>query len=65
MNKLEIYQGKDSHKFGHEKIEIWVSSIFLPNLSLIGPLTTDIYYRTEITGQTNTHIENKSDTLPI
>ena len=50
-----------------------VSSTFPPNLSLIGPLTTEIYYRTGITGnhrQTNTETdrqtqtETESDTLP-
>ena len=33
---------------------MWVLSITTPNLSLISSLTTEIYYRTEITG--NAHI---------
>ena len=37
---------------------MWVYSIFPPNLSLIGPLTMEIYYKTGIAGtdtQTDTH----------
>ena len=49
--------------------------IFYLSLSLIGPLTTEIYYQTGITGNTDTHTdtqtdrqthtETESDTLPI
>ena len=42
-------------------IETWASSP--PNLSLIGPLTAEIYYRTGITGNTDT--QTQSDILPI
>ena len=49
---------------------MWVSSILLPSLRLIGPLTTEIYDQTGITGQTDrrtdrhTHLQAESDTLP-
>ena len=42
---------------------MWVSLTSPPNLSLIGPLTTKIYYQTGITGNTDTLTE--SDNLPI
>ena len=52
---------------------MWVFSTTPPNLSLIGLLTTEIYYWIGITGntdtqthrQTNTHTESESDTIPI
>ena len=44
---------------------MWVSSISLPNLSLIGLLTTEIYYRSGNAGQTDTNTHTESDTLPI
>ena len=42
---------------------MWVSSFSPPNLSLIGPLTTEIYYQTGIPG--NTDKQTESDTLPL
>ena len=46
---------------------MWVSSTSPPNLSLIGLLTTDIYYRTGITGNTDTQTDTQTETdvLPI
>ena len=50
---------------------MWVSSISSPNFRLIDALTTEIYYRTVITGNTDTHThtqthtQTESDTLPI
>ena len=44
---------------------MWVSSNFPPKLSLIGPLTTEIYYRTGINGNIQIDRQTKSDTLPI
>ena len=44
---------------------MWVSSISPQNLSLIGPLTMEIYYQTGITGKTIIHTETESDPLPI
>ena len=53
---------------------MWVYLISPPSLSLIGPLTMDIYYRTGITENTDrqtdrqtdtqTHTQTESDTLP-
>ena len=46
---------------------MWVSSTSPPNLSLISPLTTEIYYWTGITGNAHrqTHTETEFDPLPI
>ena len=46
---------------------MWVYSTSPPNLSLIGLLTTDIYYQTGITGQIHrqTDTQTESDTLLI
>ena len=46
---------------------MWIPSISPPNLSLISPLTTEIYHRTEITANNHrqTHTKTESDTLPI
>ena len=46
---------------------MWVPSISPPTLSLIGLLTTEIYHRTEITGNalTDIHTDTESDILPI
>ena len=43
---------------------MWKSSISPSNLSLIGQLTSEIYYRTGITGKTDKHTETESDSLP-
>ena len=39
-----------------------VSSSSPPNLSLIGPITTEVYYRTGITGNTDTQTDRQTDT---
>ena len=39
-----------------------VSSISPLNVSLIGPLTTEIYNRTGINGNTDTYTEKQTDT---
>ena len=50
---------------------MWVFSNSPPNLSLISSLTTEIYRRIEITGNTDTqthtetHTQPESDTLPM
>ena len=46
---------------------MWRFSDFPANLSLVGPLTIEIYYRTGITGNTDrcTDTQTESDTLPI
>ena len=48
---------------------MWITSISPPNLSLMDPPTTEIYYRTGITENTNTqrqtHTETEADTLPM
>ena len=52
---------------------MWVFSTSPSNLNLIGQLTTEIYYWTGITGNTDTqtdththtHTHSESDTLPI
>ena len=51
---------------------MWVLSISTPILSLVGPLTMEIYYQTGITGQIDkytgireTNTQTESDTLPI
>ena len=46
---------------------MWLSCTSPQNLNLIGLLTTEIYYRTGITGKTDrqTDIQTESDTLPI
>ena len=46
---------------------MWVYSLIPPSLSLIGPLTMEIYYRTGITGNTNTQTDTQTetDTFPI
>ena len=51
-----------------QKIEMWVSSIYPPNLSLIGPITTEIYYwREKNWKHTNTHTDTQieTDTFPL
>ena len=48
------------------RIEMWVYSYFsLPSLSLIGPLTTEIYYRTGITGNTERHTHTHTQRLNL
>ena len=41
---------------------MWVFSTFPPYLSLIGPLTTEIYDRTGITGNTKIHTDTQTET---
>ena len=41
---------------------MWVYSTSPPSLSLMGSLTTEIYYRTGITGNTNTNIHTHTRT---
>ena len=41
----------------------WLPSISPPNLGLIGSLTTDIYHRTEITGNAYRHAQKLNVTL--
>ena len=41
---------------------MWVSSTSPLNLSLIGPLTTEIYYWTGITGITNIYTDRRTET---
>ena len=46
---------------------MWIPSIAPPNLSLIGSLTMEIYYRTEITGiaHRQTYTQTEFDIFPV
>ena len=44
---------------------MWVYSISPPSLSLIGPLTTEFFYRTETETNTQIYIKTETDTLHI
>ena len=41
---------------------MWVTTIFPPNLSFIIPLTTEMFYRTGITGNTDRHSHTQRQT---
>ena len=63
-SRLRFHREKYPYEFSRG-LRCWYLLFQTPSLSLIGPLTTEIYYRTGITGNTGTHIETESDTLPI